>query len=62
MSKTNKIKVFKGPEFDELSGIQKHNIFKKNFFYRINPLIINKQFSLKFNNRIFHILFFNATL
>jgi biotin-dependent carboxylase-like uncharacterized protein len=29
--KTNKIKVFKGPEFDELSGIQKHNIFKKNF-------------------------------
>mgnify|MGYP001169548020 CR=1 FL=1 len=29
--KTNKIKVFKGPEFDELSDKQKHNIFNKNF-------------------------------
>jgi len=29
--KTNKIKVFKGPEFDELSETQKNNIFKNNF-------------------------------
>ena len=43
--KTNKIKVFKGPEFDELSETQKNNIFKNNFWQIMES---NKKFEKKF--------------